>query len=72
MSNLSITYLVASCASVFGLAAFVGLIVVPAWQSYTRVWERIAATFLSLYVLATLVGVGVLIGTAIFLYSDRL
>ena len=72
MSNTSITYLVAACAGVFSLAAFVGLIVVPAWQSYTRLWERVAATFLSLYVLATLVGAGVLIGAAIFFYSDRI
>ena len=72
MSNTSVTYLVAACAGVFSLAAFVGLIVVPAWQSYTRLWERVAATFLSLYVLATLVGVGLLIGAAIFFYSDRI
>ena len=31
----------------------------PAWSSYTRTWERVAATVLTLYVLAVLVGVGV-------------
>ena len=33
---------------------------VPAWQSYSRAWERVAAVFLSLYVVAAfmLVGVG--------------
>ena len=41
------------------LALFAGLILVPAWSSYSRVWERLAATVLSLYVLAVLVGVGV-------------
>jgi hypothetical protein len=71
VSNTSITYLVAACAGVFGFAAFVGLIVVPAWQSYSRLWERVAATFLSLYVLASLVSVGVLIGAAVVFYSDR-
>jgi hypothetical protein len=38
---------------------FAGLILVPAWSSYSRLWERLMATVLSLYVLAVLVGVGV-------------
>ena len=42
-----------------GLAAYTGLILVPAWTAYSRLWERLAATVLSLYVLAVLVGVGV-------------
>jgi len=50
---------VAACAGVFSLALFAGLILIPAWSSYSRVWQRLAATVLSLYVLAVLVGVGV-------------
>jgi hypothetical protein len=46
--------------AVFGLALYAGLILRPAWTSYSRLWERLAATVLSLYVLAVLVGVGVL------------
>jgi hypothetical protein len=61
------TYLVAVCAGVFGLALYVGLILVPAWGSYSRIWERLAATVLSLYVLAVLVGTGVL-GALAFVY----
>ena len=60
MSTTALTYLVAVCAGVFGLALYVGLILVPAWGSYSRVWERLAATVLSLYVLAVFAGVGVL------------
>jgi hypothetical protein len=60
MSTTTITVLVAACAGVFGLALYVGLILVPAWGSYSRMWERLAATFLSIYVLAVLVGAGVL------------
>jgi hypothetical protein len=60
MSTTTITDLVAVCAGVFGLALYIGLILVPAWGSYSRMWERLAATFLSLYVLAVLVGAGVL------------
>ncbi len=61
------TYLVAICAGVFGFAVYVGLILVPAWGSYSRMWERLAATVLSLYVLAVLVGAGVL-GALAFVY----
>ena len=59
MSNESIIYLVAACSGVFGLGAYVGLIVVPAWTAYSRVWERLAATFLTLYVLAAFLVLGV-------------
>lgn len=60
MSRTAITDLVMICAVVFGLALFAGLILVPAWTAYTRVWERLAAAFMSLYVLAAFVGVGAL------------
>lgn len=60
MSRTAINDLVAVCAGVFVLALYAGLILVPAWTSYTRLWERLAATLLSLYVLAVLVAIGVL------------
>jgi hypothetical protein len=60
MSTTTITDLVAVCAGVFGLALYVGLILAPAWSSYSRMWERLAAIVLSLYVLAVFVGAGVL------------
>lgn len=66
MSNSAIIYLVAACAGVFGLAAYVALILVPAWGSYTRIWERLAASVLSLYILVALLGIGALVGYAIF------
>ena len=66
MSNTSITYLVAACAGTFSLAAYVGLVLVPAWNSYSSLWERIAAAFLSLYVLVAMLGMGALIGLGIF------
>ncbi|MFI4991473.1 MAG: hypothetical protein ACHQHO_11250 [Solirubrobacterales bacterium] len=59
MSRSTVNELVAICAGTFALALYVGLILVPAWTAYTRLWERVAATFLSLYVLAVLVGIGV-------------
>ena len=71
MSSISVTYLVAACAGVFGLAAFTALILVPVWNSYTRLWERLTATVLSLYVLVALVAVGALAGAAIVWFWDR-
>ncbi|HEX7610253.1 MAG TPA: hypothetical protein VF380_06250 [Solirubrobacteraceae bacterium] len=59
MSRDTINYLVGGGALVFGLALYAGLILAPAWTAYSRLWERLAATVLSLYVLAVLVGVGV-------------
>ena len=59
MSRTAINDLVAVCAGVFGLALFAGLILAPAWSSYSRLWERLAASVLSLYVLVLLVGLGV-------------
>jgi hypothetical protein len=59
MSRSAINELVAAGAAVVSLALFAGLILVPAWSSYSRLWERLAATVLSLYVLAVLLGVGV-------------
>jgi hypothetical protein len=64
MSTTAITDLVAVCAGVFGLALYVGLILVPAWSSYSRVWERLAASVLSLYVLLVFVGGGALAALA--------
>ena len=59
MSRTTINDLVAVCAGAFGLALYAGLILVPAWTTYSRAWERVAATVLSLYVLAVFVGIGV-------------
>ena len=72
MSNESITYMVAAICGVFGLAAYAGLILVPAWNAYTRLWERVAAAFLSLYVLLAFVGLGVVGGAAIVWFWDRI
>ncbi len=65
MTETDVTYLIAACAAVFSLALFAGLILAPAWSAYSRIWERVAASVLSLYVLAVLVGVGVAGGLAV-------
>jgi hypothetical protein len=67
---LGTEYYVFGAAGVVSLAAFVGLILVPALGSYGRPWEKIAAGFLSLFVLAALVIAGLIIGGAVFYYWD--
>jgi hypothetical protein len=72
VSNQSITYLVAASCGVFALAAYVAFVLVPAWTAYSRVWERVAAAVLSLYVLAAFVGLGAAGGAAIVWFWDRI
>jgi hypothetical protein len=71
MSNQAVTYLVGACLGVFGIAAFCGLVVIPAVTAYRRPLERIAAVVLSLYVLAALVGIGVVLGAVVVVEWPR-
>jgi O-antigen ligase len=64
MSRTTIDYLVGIGAGTIGVVLFAALILVPAWSAYSRLWERLAAAVLSLYVLAMLVGVGVVAALA--------
>ena len=67
MLDLSPTQISLGVAGAATLVAYAMFILVPAVGSYGRVWEKIAAGFLSLFILAALVGVGVGIGAG-FLY----
>lgn len=68
MSNVAVTELVACLTGACALAAFAWLVLIPAVRSYSRAWERAAAAFLSLYVLAACAGIGVLGGLAVSLW----
>ena len=71
MSNQSITYLVGACLGVFGLAVFCWLVVAPAITAYRRPLHRAAVVILSAYVLAAMVGVGIVLGALIVLEWPR-
>jgi uncharacterized membrane protein len=71
MTNQSITYLVGACLGVFGLAAFLALVVVPAVSAHRRPLERVAAVFVSLYLLAALVGIGIVLGALVVIEWPR-
>lgn len=63
-------YLLFGAAGLVSLVAFVSLILVPAVSSYGRIWEKAAAGFVSIFVLAALVLVGVVIGLAVVYYYN--
>jgi hypothetical protein len=72
MSDAAITYLVGAFTGVFSLAAYAAWVLVPAWTAYSRGWQRVAAAFLSLYVLAAMVGLGIVAGGAVIWFWDRI
>jgi hypothetical protein len=73
LAKIDSEYMLFGGAGLISLAAFVGLILVPALGSYGRVWEKAVAGFLSLFVLMALVLIGVLVGLAIvYYYNDIL
>jgi ABC-type Fe3+-siderophore transport system permease subunit len=72
MTNSDVTYLVGACSAVVGLAAFIALVVAPAFTSYRRPWERAAVLVLSGYVLAALIALGVVVGVIIVAEWPRL
>lgn len=64
MPDLSTTEIAIGAGGSVALVAYVWLIVIPAWISYGRWWERVAAAFLTLFILASLVGAGAGLGAA--------
>jgi hypothetical protein len=72
MTNEQIIYAVAIGSGVLGLIAYIAFILVPAWGAYGRIWQRVAASFLTLYVLAAFVILGAAGGAAIIYFWDRI
>ena len=72
MSNDTLTLVIAGAAAGVSVIAWAILVLVPAWTSYSRVWERLAATMLSLYVLAAFAIAGSGLGAAILWYYDEI
>jgi hypothetical protein len=68
LTDLGHQYVLYGGAAVICLAVFVTLILTPALSAYGRLWEKAAAGFLSIFVLAALVVGGVVIGLVFVLY----
>jgi hypothetical protein len=72
MSNDTLTYVIAGTAAGISVIVWAALVLVPAWTSFSRVWERIVATVLSLYILAAFAMAGTGLGAAILWYYDEI
>jgi hypothetical protein len=71
LTDLGHQYLLYGIAAAVCLVVFVTLILSPALSSYGRIWEKAAAGFLSVFVLAALVIGGVVIGlVVVYYYTD--
>jgi hypothetical protein len=69
---LGTEYYLFGAAGLASVTAFVGLILVPALGSYGRVWEKLVAGVLSLFVLAALVLAGFALGLFVFYNWDTI
>jgi hypothetical protein len=69
--ELSSTQIVIGLAGALALLCYVALILLPAIRCYGRVWEKLAAGVLTLYVLGTLLGIGAAIGLAVVWSYDQ-
>ena len=54
------------------LIVWAWLVLLPAWTSFSQVWERLVAAVLSVYILAAFVMVGALLGGGFLWYFDEL
>jgi hypothetical protein len=71
LAKIGHQYFLFGAAGLVCLVAFVTLILSPALSSHGRIWEKAAAGFLSIFVLAALLVCGVVIGLVIvYYYTD--
>lgn len=71
VNNLSPNEIAIAVAGVVAVTGYTAFILAPAWTSYGRFWEKLAASLLTLFMLATLLGLGAAIGLAIVWSYDR-
>lgn len=69
--DLSSTEIAIGLAAGVVVACHVVLIMIPAWRCYGRLWEKVAAGFMSLFILATFLGMGTAIGLAVVWTYDQ-
>jgi hypothetical protein len=73
MSDLdfSTTQVAIALAGALAAACYLALILVPAVRCYGRFWEKVGAGFLTLFIMASLVGVGAALGLAVVWTYDQ-
>jgi hypothetical protein len=68
LAKIDHQYFLFGAAGLICLIVFVILILSPALSSHGRIWEKAAAGFLSVFVLAALLVVGILVGLVVVYY----
>jgi hypothetical protein len=69
--DFSSTEIAIALASGVVLSCWVALMAAPAWRCYGRLWEKLAASFLTLFILGTLLGMGAAAGLAVVWTYDQ-
>lgn len=69
--DLSTTEIAIAVAAGIVGAGYIAFILMPAVKAYGRIWERVAAGFLTLYILGVMVGGGAGLGLFIVWSYDR-
>jgi hypothetical protein len=72
VDNQTLTQVVLAGAAGLSLIVWAALVLVPAWTSFSKLWERLVAVVLSVYVLAAFALAGALLGGAFLWYFDEL
>lgn len=70
--GLAPEYTLFGAAGLVSLLAYVGLILRPAVSSFGRLWEKVAAFLLSLFILLTFVLIGLAIGALVVRYYNEI
>jgi hypothetical protein len=69
--DFSSTQIAIALAAGIVASCWLVLLAAPAWRCYGRLWEKLAAGFLTLFILGTLLGVGAGIGLAVVWTYDQ-
>jgi hypothetical protein len=69
--DLSSTQIAIALAAGVVASCWLVLLAAPAWRCYGRLWEKLAAAFLTLFILGTLLGIGAGIGLAVVWSYDQ-
>jgi len=70
-TDFTVTQIVIVLAGALTASCYAALILAPALRCYGRTWEKFAAGFLTLFILATLVGIGAAVGLAVVWSYDQ-
>ena len=69
--DFSSTEIAIALAAGVVVSSWLLLMVAPAWRCYGRLWEKLSAAFLTLFILGTLLGIGAGIGLAVVWTYDQ-